>query len=135
MSPADFIKHLTIYKTPWNKHSKDEQKTYLPFIMNLWLSMNPDLIEVVNEVQQHQVPNRDHYNFYLSVLPKKSIYLRWIKAKKKEYSKDVIEHLSAFYSVSMREISDSLCVLDEPKIINILGNLGIPNKQIKSMLK
>jgi hypothetical protein len=72
VSPNDFIKHLTIYKTPWDKHSKEEQKTYLPFIINLWLSMNPDLLEVVNEVQQYQVPNRDHYNFYLSVLPKKS---------------------------------------------------------------
>lgn len=135
MSPNDFIKHLTIYKTPWIKHSKEEQKSYLPYIMNVWLAMSPDLIEVVNEVQQQQVPNRDHYNFYLSVLPKKSIYFRWIKARKKEYSKDVIEQLSAFYSTSNREIYDSLCLLDKPKIISILQQTGLNDKQIKQLVK
>lgn len=135
MSPGDWIKHLTIYKTPWNKHSKEEQKTYLPYIMNLWLSMAPELIEIVNEVQKQQVPNRDHYNFYLSVLPKKSMYFRWIKARKKEYGKDVIEHLSAYYNVSSKEILDSLCLLDESKIISILQQLGISDKDIKKLLK
>ena len=66
MSPADWLNHMTVYKTPWNEISSEEQKTYLPFILNLWLSMVPEYIEVINQVQSYQVPNRDHYNFYLN---------------------------------------------------------------------
>jgi len=135
MSPGDWINHFTVLKTPWNSFSKDEQKTYLPFITNLWLSMDPTLIEIVNEVQKQQVPNRDHYNFFLTNLPKKKRWFQWIKAKKKEYSKDVIDKLAAYYSVSSREILDSLCVLDELKIIKILQQTGLPEKEITKLLK
>lgn len=135
MSPGDWINHFTVLKTPWNSFSKDEQKTYLPFILNLWMSMDPGLIEIVNEVQKFQVPNRDHYNFFLANLPKKKRWFQWIKAKKKEYSKDVIDKLAAYYSISSREVLDGLCVLDEPKIIKILQQTGIQQKEITKILK
>jgi ribonuclease HI len=135
MSPSDWIKHLTIYKTPWEKHSPEEQKSYNSFILNLWMSMEPSLIELINDVQKYQVPNRDHYNLYLKVLPKKSLYLRWIKAKKGEYSKDVVERLAAFYSCSTREINDSIECLDKQQIINILEQTGLGEKEIKQFFK
>lgn len=135
MSPGDFLKHLTVYKTPWENHSPEEQKTYLPFIINLWLSMEPSLIEIINDVQKYQVPNRDHYDFYLKVLPKKSLYLRWIKAKKGEYSKGIVERLAAFYNVSTREINDSIECLDKQQIISILEQTGLGDKDIKQLMK
>ncbi len=135
MTPSEWINHFTVLKTPWNSFSKDEQKTYNSFITNLWLSMDPTLIEVVNEVQKQQVPNRDHYNFFLTNLPKKKRWFQWIKAKKKEYSKDVIDKLAAYYSVSSREIHDSICILSEPNIIDILKQTGLQDKEITKLLK
>ena len=135
MSPGDWINHFTVLKTPWNSFSKDEQKTYLPFITNLWLSMDPTLIEIVNEVQKYQVPNRDHYNFFLANLPKKKRWFQWIKAKKKEYNKDVIDKLATFYSTSTREIYDSIHVLSEQNIIDILTQTGLQDKEITKLLK
>lgn len=135
MTPTEWIKHLTIKKTSWDLFSKEEQKSYLPYIMNLWLAMCPEFIEMVNEVQKYQVPNKDHYNFYLKLLPRKQPYFRWLKAKKKEYSKDVVEKISAFYSVSMSEICDSIHILSKQDITNILQQMGIGDKEIIKLLK
>ena len=135
MVPGDFIKHFTVLKTPWDNFTQEDKKSYLPYIINLWLSMAPELIEVINEVQQQQVPNRDHYNFYLKVLPKKSLRYQWIKAKKKEYNKDVISRIASFYNVGTQEIYDSIGLLDEEKIINILQQQGLQDKMIKQLLK
>jgi hypothetical protein len=135
MTPGEWLDSMTVKKTPWDNISPEEQKTYLPFMTNLWLSMCPEYIELINEVQKYQVPNRDHYNFYMKFLPKKKLYFRWLKAKKRNYGKDVVERLAMFYNVSMREIYDSLECLDEQKIINILENTGLEEKQIKQLLK
>lgn len=135
MTPNEWLDHICIKKTNWNSFTEDQQKTYLPYIINLFLSMAPELIEVVNEVQKQQVPNKDHYNFYKTVLPKKKLFFRWLKAKKKEYSKDVVERIAAFYSISTREIYDSICILSQQNIIDILKQIGTSDKDIKKLLK
>jgi len=135
MTPQEWVNHFTVYKTPWDKFTPDEQKTYLPFIINIWLAQDPNLIEVVNQVQRQQVPNRDHYNFYLKFLPKKRLNYRWIKAKKKIYGKDVVERIAAFYSEGYAQILDSIPLLSEQQIIKILEQTGLNNKSIKQLLK
>ena len=135
MTPQEWVNHFTVYKTPWNKFTPDEQKTYLPFIINIWLAQTPDLIEIVDQVQQQQVPNRDHYNFYLKFLPKKRLNSRWIKAKKKIYGKDVVERIAAFYSEGSSQILDSISLLSEQQVINILEQTGLNSKTIKQLMK
>lgn len=135
MSPQQWLEHLTVKKTPWNSFTKEEQSTYLPFIVNLWLSHAPDYIEIINQVQSYQVPNQDHYNFYLKVLPKKKLFLNWLKPKSKKYNKDVISRIATFYKVSSREINDSIELFEEKEIIRILENTGLLEKDIKKLLK
>ncbi len=126
---------FTTKKIPWDDIGEENKKGYNPFLINLWLSMEPSLIEIINEVQRYQVPNKDHYNFYLQVLPKRKLYFRWLKAKSKKYNKDVVNKLAAFYNEGSQQIYDSLECLDEQKIINILEQTGLGEKQIKQLLK
>lgn len=135
MSPQQWLEHLTVKKTPWDSFTKDEQSTYLPFMTNLWLSHAPGYIEIINQVQSYQVPNRDHYNFYLQILPKKKLFLNWLKPKSKKYNKDVISRIATFYNVSSREINDSIELFEEKEIIRILENTGLLEKDIKKLLK
>lgn len=135
MGPADWIKHATIKKTLWEDIPDEERKTYNPFIMNLWLSMEPDLLETIEFIQRYQIPNKHHYNFYKLVLPKRNIYLRWIKSKKREYKPEVINIIASHYKISIREVYDSLEVLNKDTIIDILKMNSINDKQIKILLK
>lgn len=135
MSPGDFIKHLTVKKTSWKSHSLEEQKSYNPFIMILWISMMaPDLMQELDFIQSKQVPDRDHYNFLLAILPKKSLYNQWIKPRKKEYTKDVIERLAAFYNEGSSQIIACIDILDKSKIENILKQQGLGEKEIKKLI-
>jgi hypothetical protein len=135
MSPADWLNHITIKKTPWNEISEEEQKTYNSYILNLWLSHAIGYIEIVNQVQSYQVPNRDHYNFYLQVLPNKKLFLNWIKPKSKKYNKDVINKLAEFYNEGTRQINNSIDCFEEQDIIHIFENIGYGEKEIKKLLK
>jgi len=129
------LDHLTIRKTNWNDLKKEEKEGYNPYLINLWLSHAPGYIEIINQVQSYQVPNRDHYNFYLQVLPKKKLFLNWLKPKSKKYNKDVISRIATFYSCSTREINDSIELFEEKEIIRILKNTGLLEKDIKKLLK
>lgn len=134
MTPQLWLDHLTVKKTPWDKFTEDEKKTYNQFIINLWLANAPPYIEIINEVQTQQVPNRDHYKFWIEILPKKKLWLQWLKPKSKPYSKELILYLSEFYKVSTKEMENCFNLLDDENIVHILENIGLGYKEIKNIL-
>jgi hypothetical protein len=135
MTINEWFKEITLNKREWMDISSEEWKTYNKFIINLWLSMNPKLIEIIEEVQRYQVSDRDHYNFLKKILPKKSIYLNWIKPKSKKYNKDVINRLAELYNEGTSQINDSIDCFEKQDIIHILENIGLSNKEIEKLLK
>ena len=53
-------------------------------MLNRFLSMNKDFIELVNYIQWIPYENKKSYwNIYLEVLPKKNLWLNYIKSKSK----------------------------------------------------
>ena len=53
--------------------SEDEQKKFSPFIINRWLSMDKDFIEIVNFFQKYSIGTlepREVYKWYCDILPK-----------------------------------------------------------------
>jgi hypothetical protein len=67
----DHMSNLTDKKKPWNSISSVDQKSFTPFIINRWLSMNIDFIEVVNELQRYtigQLSPAETYKLYYEFL-------------------------------------------------------------------
>ena len=126
-------------KVSWDKLSAMDRKTFEPFMVNRFLSMNMGLLELVNELQQFtigQLSPRDVYKLYLDVLPKKKSFDKYIKSKTGEkYDSNVLEYLSRYYKVSQREVKDYLEILSKEEISDILKKYGIDKKQIKKWLK
>ena len=63
-------------KTPWDSLSVMDKKTFEPFMVNRFLSMNMGLLELVNELQKFtigQLSPRDVYKMYFDFLPKKKV--------------------------------------------------------------
>ena len=48
MTIFDWINQMLVTKKHWDEFTEDEQKKFSPFIINRWLSMDKDFIEVVN---------------------------------------------------------------------------------------
>ncbi len=115
-------------KTSWDSLSVMDKKTFEPFMVNRFLSMNMGLLELVNELQKFtigQLSPRDVYKMYLDFLPKKRSFDKYIKGKKDDkYNSNVLEYLAKYYSVSQREVRDYLEILSKDNITEILLKYG-----------
>jgi hypothetical protein len=126
-------------KESWESLSDMDKKSFTPFMINRWLSMNLDLLPIVNELQKYTIGTlsaRDTYKLYLDFLPKRKTFDKYIKGKKtSKYGKDVLTYLSDWYGVSQREVADYLDILSKDEIIGILMKYGLTDKEAKKLLK
>ena len=126
-------------KTSWESLSDMDKKSFSPFIINRWLSMNLELVGLVNELQPFtigQLSPRDTYKLYLDVLPKKKTFDKYVKSKgKSKYNDNVLQYLSTYFEVSHREVKDYLEILPKDEVIEIISKFGVDKKEIKKWLK
>jgi len=138
----DHLSHITEKKTPWDKLSEADQKSFSPYLINRWLSMNRDLIEIVDMFQQYTIGELDRkhvYQLYQELLPKRKMYNKYIKAKDSDkYNKELLEFVAKHYQVSIREATEYVAMLldiDKELVIDILRKYGKTDKEIKSLMK
>tara|TARA_R110001592_G_C12597948_1_gene695416 strand:- start:155 stop:478 length:324 start_codon:yes stop_codon:yes gene_type:complete len=104
--------------------------------------MNSGLLELVNEVQSLNIADKKQlYKLYSSVLPKKKMFSKYIKAKKVDkYNPELVTHLSKHFEVGKTEIKSYLSLLFRNKrgilyIEDILETYGTDRKLIKKLIK
>ena len=126
-------------KVKWNSLSDMDKKTFSPFIINRWLSMNLDLLPIVNVLQKYTIgllSARDVYKVYYDFLPKRKTFDKYIKGKKEgKHNKEMLSYLSDWYGVSQREVIDYLDILSKDDVIKILMKYGLTEKESKKLLK
>lgn len=141
--------HLkAIYLEPYNPKyfddmSETDKKTFSPYMINRYLSMNPEWLFVVNVVQQYSfdMPSEALYMVYADLIPKGKIFLKWVKGKKeKKYNKELIELVSLYYEISKLEATNYITILlskDEwtERLIKVCKMYGNTDEEIKLLLK
>ena len=114
MNIFDHIKNITTTKGPylgdegWNN-----------WMINRYLSMDPEYCEVVNIVQKNtwQMKGEYLYNLYKDLIPQQYKYLKYIKAtKKKEYKVEDIEAVQAYFEISKKEAKEYIDSLSKEEI-------------------
>jgi hypothetical protein len=116
--------------------TQEEISSINPYLLNRYLSMNPDYLELVNYVQT--IPHTEkekYYKIYSKLIPKKKQWLKYIKSSTKNNPKELLEHLSKYFECSTREAKDYVNILEKKQIEEILTDLGIEDKDIKKLLK
>ena len=100
MTIFDWINQILVTKTHWDDFTEDEQKKFSPFIINRWLSMDSEFIEIVNVFQKYSIGTlepREVYKWYCDMLPKGKRFNKYIKGKKdKKYNTELIEILEKY---------------------------------------
>ena len=69
----DHIGNITDKKLPIAKYSEKNLKSWSSYLINRWLSMNYELIEIVNEFQKYTIgilSTKETYQLYYDILPK-----------------------------------------------------------------
>jgi hypothetical protein len=136
MTIFDFFKQVTTDKKPWSSFTEDEQKAFNPYMLHKIVSMTEAYIEVANIGQSLPYTDKEKiYKFYCELLPKKSVYSKYIKGTKTKAHEDLLKYISKFYECSLREAEEYITILRKEDMYDILNKYGIEDKEIKKLLK
>ena len=136
MNLFDWLKEINSKKSPVDSFSQEDWDQWNSYMVHRFLSMDPDLLELVNEVQK--LPPTDKkkiYSIYKEFVPKNNKWNKYIKSTLKQRNKELIEYLKDYFQLSTREVKEYMEMLGNKEILRILSQLGIENKTAKKLLK
>lgn len=132
----DWVKEINTKKSPVDSFSNKDWDQWNSYVVHRVLSMNPDYLSLVNEVQKLPPTDKKQiYSIYREYIPKNNKWSKYVKSTKKPRNKELIEYLVNYFQLSSREVIDYLNILSKNDVILILSQLGIEDKEIKKLLK
>ena len=132
MNLFDWLKQITYNKGDWDSFSDDDKKSWNNYMVHRFLSMNPDYIEVVNIVQKYQyLTDKQVYTIYKNLIPKRNVFLKYIKGKKDKTSAEDIKYLADYFECSTREIKEYIDIVPKEELANILDNFKVTTSKKK----
>lgn len=136
MNLFDWLKEITYNKTPWTSFSEEDKKSFEPYMVNRFLSMNQSYVELVNYVQRIPYTEKEkYYTIYCGLIPKKQQYLKYIKSSTKVPNADLLKHIARYFECSTREAELYISLLKEDEVKKYLRGMGLEEKEIKKLLK
>ena len=123
MNLFDWINQITYNKQPWDTFTDDDKTEFNTYMINRFISMNSNYIDIVNLIQRYpDCPKRKVYQFYCDLLPKQKAFFKYIKASAKN-DPETIKAIAEYYQCSTREAKEYTNIVDVNNIKNVL-NLG-----------
>jgi hypothetical protein len=110
----DHLKNITVSK---GEYLGDEGWTN--WMINRYLSMNQDYIEVVNIVQKNtwQMKGEHLYNLYKDLIPKQYLFFKYIKTiNARKYDDDELNAVQKYFEVSKKEAKEYINMLPEDEL-------------------
>ena len=79
----DHINQITAVQNPnyWEQISEEDKKTWSNYMVNRFLSMKSEWVELVNELQKYNLKPKELYKLYTNVLPKGKQWLKYTKGR------------------------------------------------------
>ena len=133
MTIFDWLKQITYNKGDWDSFSDDDKKSWNNYMVHRFLSMNPNYIEVVNIVQKYQyLTDKQVYTIYKNLIPKRNVFLKYIKGKKDKTSAEDLKYLADYFECSTREIKEYIDIVPKNELANILDNFKVTTSKKKA---
>jgi len=158
----DWLQHITLYKTPASEFTDNDWENFNSYMVHRFVSMSPYYVEVADYAQS-MLPTmkKEIYNFYKEMLPKKKVWLQYIKSKTKDINRDLVEEMipkrkiwlqyiktknkqvnkelvekiAEYYEVGTSDARSYINVITDEEMPTILGEMGLDKKEIKKLLK
>ena len=136
MQIFDWLKQITYEKQSWDSFTEEDRTSFNPYMVHRFLSMNPEYIEFVNLIQNIPYTEKEKiYKLYLYMIPKKNMFLKYIKSTRTKTREELLQHLASHYECSLREADEYYHMLHNDTIKSILKKRGVEDKEIKKLLK
>ena len=132
----DWLQHITLYKTPSEDFSDNDWEKFNSYMVHRFISQSIYYVEIA-EYAQSLMPTmkKQIYNFYREMIPKKKVWLKYVKSQTKTVNKDLIECIANYYEVGKSDALSYITVMTKEEIPVILGEMGYDKKEIKNLLK
>jgi hypothetical protein len=136
MQIFDWLKQITYEKQSWDSFTKEDKVSFNPYMIHRFLSMNPEYIEFVNLVQTFPYTDKEKiYNIYLYMIPRKKMFLKYIKSSTKKKQEKLLRYVASYYECSLGEANEYIDILRENGVKDILNKMGVDEKEQKKLLK
>ena len=139
----DHINAITSEQDPkyFDKLTEEDLKSWSNFMINRFLSMKPDWVELVATLLPltQTLQPKEMYKLYISLIPKGKHYLKYIKGKGEDKYEDfLIELMKKDYLCSERQALDYIEVLYASRegreyMKYVCEKYGIDKKQITKL--
>lgn len=136
----DHIKQITSTSDTkyYDNLSEEDKKTFNVYMINRFLSMNSNWIEMVNEIQKYSqyLKQRGTLKVYNEIIPKRYIFLKYVKPKKqKDYNQQVINILKKYYELGDFQIKEYYDILRKSpnELLNIVKLYGGSESEFRNI--
>ena len=139
----DHIKAITQEQDPnyWDTLEAADKKTFSNFMVHRFLSMNPDWIDFLSEIQPYTqtLEPKELYLALIGLIPKGRYYLKYTKGKKdNKYESWLVDLIKQDFQCSLKEAEDYCEILYSTRqgrenIKYICEKYGIETKQITKL--
>ena len=132
----EWLNELTDKKSSLDSIEESAWEDFNAYMIHRFVSMYQDYIEIANLAQKFSPTDKKGiYNFYCEMLPRKKMFLRYIKSKTKQNPKEILEPMVKYFECSFVEANEYINLLNNEDIKEILIRLGINDKEIKTLIK
>lgn len=136
----DHLNDIMIYKQDnyYSKLSGKEKDDYNIYMIQRFLSMIPEYINFINEINPYiyKLPKEQYHNLMCTVIPKKKIFINYIKrSPQNKLDEWIINCLMKLFLVSEQEAINYVELLTADSIKELGKMFAIEEKEIKKSIK
>ena len=104
MTLWDWLSEITVTKRNWKSFTEDQQSSFNPYMVHRFVSMYIGYIDIANIAQKLPLTETEKiYTIYQTMLPKKKIFLKYIKSKQQNNYKELAEYVAEYFECSLRD--------------------------------
>lgn len=134
----DHINHIRQDQDPkyFSTLTEADKKSWSNYMVCRFLSMQPELLEYINEIQKHShLPPEHFYQVLLLIVPQGRAYFPYIKSKNEnKWSKELLKLLRSHYQESENNVEEYLGLLTAEELCRIVGLYGYTDKEIEKII-
>ena len=130
----DWLKEITLKKSKWSSFTEEQKDEFNVYMINRFLSQNEYYIDIVNVVQRIPYTEKEKiYNVYKSLIPKRNVFLKYVKSSTPTYPQKLLEYLASYIECSQAEASEYIPLLGKDNVKNALIFLNVDKKEITKL--
>ena len=110
----DILKDINLNKSFSLHNQEDFEKTYNSFMINRFLSMNPETVFEAEMLNSNKyIPKKYQYLFLSTMIEPKNRYLKYIKQDKESEDTKLLKFVSDYYYISEEKARELLKTISE----------------------